>query len=130
MCNKNNKTVKLIKKWLPRIFGCHCNHNRSFSHKGKYFPICARCTGELIGMFLTIPLNLISGVLDFRIYILLMLPLIIDGTAQMFTKYESTNIKRCLTGILFGYSFINMLIIIQLWTNQLASHCAKIIKVN
>ena len=37
-------------KWLPIIFGCHCKEERSFHYKGKRFPICARCTGELAGM--------------------------------------------------------------------------------
>ena len=77
---------------------------------------------------MVIPINLIFGIIDFKIYLLLMLPLIIDGTVQMFTKYESTNIKRCITGICFGYAFINMLIVMQIWTNELAKYCAQIVK--
>ena len=37
---------------------------------------------------------------------LLMLPLIIDGTIQQKTRYESNNTRRCLTGILYGYAMI------------------------
>lgn len=33
-----------------------------------------------------------------------MLPMIIDGTVQMLTSYESNNIKRFVTGFLFGYA--------------------------
>ncbi|MBR1735701.1 MAG: DUF2085 domain-containing protein, partial [Firmicutes bacterium] len=41
---------------------------------------------------------------------LMLLPLIIDGTVQKATSYESTNIKRLITGILCGMGFIFLLI--------------------
>ena len=37
-------------KWLPILFGCHGLDSRSFHYKGQKFPLCARCTGELLGM--------------------------------------------------------------------------------
>ncbi len=40
----------------------------------------------------------------------MMLPLVIDGFVQRFTKYESNNRRRLITGILFGVAFIFMLI--------------------
>ena len=77
-----------IYKYLPVIFGCHCRDDRSFYYKGEKFPICARCTGELIGILLAfvtffffrlnIKLSLISilGLLcylsSFLIYILIL----------------------------------------------------------
>lgn len=39
-----------------------------------------------------------------------MIPLIIDGLIQFKTEYESNNQKRFVTGLLFGYGFINLLI--------------------
>ena len=36
----------------------------------------------------------------------LLLPLIVDGAVQAGTRYESTNGKRLVTGILFGYGGI------------------------
>lgn len=42
---------------------------------------------------------------------LLMVPLIVDGFCQMLTPYESTNLRRLLTGILFGYGFAALLAI-------------------
>lgn len=42
--------------------------------------------------------------------ILLMVPLIIDGFLQLLTQYKSNNIKRLVTGILFGYGFFNIFI--------------------
>ena len=46
--------MKFITKYLPIIFGCHCRADRSFYCKNKKFPICARCTGELIGIIVSI----------------------------------------------------------------------------
>lgn len=33
---------------------------------------------------------------------LMLLPLVLDGGIQLCGRYESNNIRRCLTGILFG----------------------------
>ena len=41
--------IPWLYKWLPIVFGCHCRPDRSFYWKGKKFPLCARCTGELAG---------------------------------------------------------------------------------
>lgn len=35
--------------------------------------------------------------------VLIMIPMIVDGMVQMFTKYESNNRRRFITGFLFGY---------------------------
>ena len=86
-----------IYKWLPIIFGCHCRSDRSFYWKGTQFPICARCTGELVGILLcpvTFPLVSWSP----WIFAVLMLPMILDGVIQMLTSYESNNRRRFLTG--------------------------------
>ncbi len=40
----------------------------------------------------------------------LMIPMLIDGFAQQLTVYESNNIKRLITGILFGVGFVTLLI--------------------
>ena len=89
-------------KWLPVICGCHCRDDRSFYFRGRKFPVCARCTGMLAGwvagcatyFFTRIPL---------RWLVVMILPLIIDGTAQQLTKYDSRNTRRLVTGVLFGY---------------------------
>lgn len=89
-------------KWLPVVFGCHCRDDRSFHYKGVKFPVCARCTGELVGILLSlicVPFFRCSVQVSF----LLLVPMILDGFIQLLTKYESTNIRRFVTGLLFGY---------------------------
>ena len=96
-----------IYKWLPILFGCHHRPERSFFYKGTQFPLCARCTGELLGIILGIcgygfihPKPVTAA--------LLLLPLIVDGTVQALTSYTSTNGRRLLTGLLFGYGLITL----------------------
>ncbi|OUQ59257.1 hypothetical protein B5E58_05640 [Tyzzerella sp. An114] len=98
-----------IYKWLPIIFGCHKRADRSFFHKGKQFPICARCTGELVGMILSAFLFYIY-IPPLNFCILIMVPMIIDGFLQSLTKYESNNILRFITGFMFGYGLISLFI--------------------
>ena len=102
--------VKWMYKWLPIIFGCHCMDSRSFHIKGNKFPICARCTGELFGVIIGLVLCIFVNpnlILSFVILI----PMIADGLLQSLTKYESNNIKRFITGALFGYGIISLFII-------------------
>ena len=104
-----------IYKWLPIIFGCHCRSDRSFYWKGTQFPICARCTGELVGILLcpvTFPLISWSP----WIFAALMLPMILDGIIQMLTSYESNNRRRFLTGLLFGYALMRLFLVSTIWT--------------
>ena len=93
-------------KFLRLFFGCHARPDRSFYFRGKQFPICARCTGELVGMIVCIPTLIFWGCPSFGIVLLLMVPLIIDGSVQKLTSYESGNIRRLISRILFGMALI------------------------
>ena len=42
--------IDFIYRCLPVVFGCHCIDERSFHFRGRKFPICSRCTGELVGI--------------------------------------------------------------------------------
>lgn len=97
-------------KWLPIIFGCHGRKERSFHYKGKQFPICARCTGELVGMVVSLFSCFFFRTSVFTA-ILIMLPMVADGLIQMFTSYESNNRRRFITGFLFGYGLIMLIAI-------------------
>ena len=98
-----------IAKFLKIFFLCHCRPERSFFYKGKPFPICARCIGELIGIIVGIPIIFKLKDINIRYIFLLSLPLILDGVIQLMTKYESNNIKRVITGFLFGIALIFIL---------------------
>ena len=43
---------------------------------------------------------------ELKIAALMLLPLILDGTIQLKTAYESNNRRRALTGFLFGYGLL------------------------
>ena len=43
--------------------------------------------------------------------LVLMVPMVVDGFIQLKTRYESTNLRRLLTGIPFGYSLVAMLVL-------------------
>jgi len=96
-------------KWLPIFFGCHCRDDRSFIVNHRKFPVCARCTGELAGILMGI-----ICAFFFRpplwLCLALMAPMVIDGFVQLLTSYESTNIRRCITGCLFGFALVMVLV--------------------
>lgn len=101
---------KWLYKWLPIFFGCHCRADRSFSYKGKPFPICARCTGELIGILFSL-LSCFFFRAPAAVCGALLLPLVVDGVVQLKTPYESNNIMRLITGCLFGYGLCQLFLI-------------------
>ena len=105
----DNRAIRALYKWLPVICGCHQRADRSFFIKGQQMPVCARCEGELIGM--VIGLILIFFVRPgFLLPVLLMVPMITDGLVQNLGHRESTNPRRLITGILFGYGFVTVLL--------------------
>lgn len=102
--------IPWLYKWLPITFGCHCRADRSFFWKGRQFPICARCTGELVGMLGAVVL-LWFFMPPLWLTLVMMVPMIADGFIQLKTRYESTNIRRLLTGIPFGYSLVALIVL-------------------
>lgn len=75
-------------------------------------PVCARCEGELFGI--------LAGLIavwfirpPYWLMAVIMLPMIADGLIQGSTKYESTNWRRLITGILFGFGIT--MIILMFW---------------
>ena len=101
--------IKLVYTWLPRVFGCHCRSDRSFYFNGRQFPICARCTGELAGFLFSIILFFFWKP-SISVSFVLIIPLIIDGFVQRLTSYESTNIRRFVTGFLFGVGLMALIV--------------------
>lgn len=43
--------------------------------------------------------------------IVMAFPMVIDGVAQLVTKYESNNMRRFITGLLFGVGIMHAMIL-------------------
>ena len=86
--------------------GCHQRKDRSFFIRGHQFPLCARCTGVLIGQIAT-TITLIVGI---RLALVIAIPLCISFSLVTFIDWyiqhrwntESTNARRLFTGIMGG----------------------------
>lgn len=96
-----------------KLVFCHRRPDRTLRFKGRYFPVCARCTGIYAG-FLIIFLshyfiNFYRSDLLFISFIL-MLPTAIDGTTQLLKWRESRNWIRLVTGLPCGIGYGLLLI--------------------
>ncbi len=92
---------------LGTVIGCHQIPERSFFYKGYQFPVCARCTGILIGYLIGI---LIWFFLphSLAIDIALCIPMAVDGITQYLGARTSTQWLRLSTGILGGIGIMLM----------------------
>lgn len=98
------------------LFMCHRMPERSFFIKGKQFPICARCTGILCGYIVAIICFLYFISFSIIASILLILPMVIDGTGQLYHKWQSTNPRRFFTGLLAGVGIILFIVNVTLFS--------------
>lgn len=104
--------VRKIYNTLMRIghlTGCHQLPERSFHIKGYQFPLCARCTGIVIGEWAAIPLWFIFPV-GFIPACIMGVPLVIDGGLQYLYISPSTNLRRVITGFLAGWGLMTIYI--------------------
>ena len=86
---------------LGYMTGCHQMPERSFFFKGFQFPVCARCTGILIGQvigFFLFPLLRLS----FDSICFLFFLMFFDWWLQRLHLLESTNFRRVTSGLLCG----------------------------
>ncbi|NLK21660.1 MAG: DUF2085 domain-containing protein [Epulopiscium sp.] len=99
---------------------CHQFPERSFFIQGTKMPLCARCTGIYLGMFLGFLYlyfrrrNKGNTPPSFQFLIgmiLCWIPMILDGVTSYMGFRETTNITRLLTGFLFGV-FIPVFIVL------------------
>ena len=95
--------IKLME--FGKIAGCHQKPERSFFIKGWQFPVCARCTGILIGHIAAVTAAIFK--MNFNIYICLgmLFIMILDGGIQYIGIKESTNFRRFVTGVTGGAGF-------------------------
>ena len=117
------KEEKKIKLWrtlmdLGRLCGCHQKPERSFFYHNFQFPFCSRCLGIIMGELIIGPIVLLCGV-NLRWYnLIFLMPLIIDGSIQYLSHYESTNIRRLITGLMAGAGFTMFIISMIFLSNK------------
>ncbi|PAE38955.1 hypothetical protein CHI06_17515 [Bacillus sp. 7884-1] len=89
-------------KRLTDLVPCHRMKSRSITIKGHTLPLCARCTGILLG-YLFFPLLFLLE-LNFPLWlgIVLNLPMVLDGWTQERKLRLSNNPLRLTTGIVSG----------------------------
>ncbi len=91
---------------------CHQRAERSFFIFGEKMAVCARCFGIYAGFLVgTVAYALYrklenKKMPDYKVVLLALLPLAIDGITQLLGFRESTNMLRLVTGMLFGIIFM------------------------
>ena len=83
---------------------CHQLSDRSYEYNENQMPFCARDVGIFVGLALGFIFAIGRKIeLTLPLVILSLVPIGLDGTIQLFTDYESTNIKRIVTGMIAGF---------------------------
>lgn len=95
------KWIKLMR--LGRLTGCHQMPERSFFIREYQFPICARCSGMLVGEIIAyIFLFAFKLLLSPFNAVLFLTVMFSDWLIQFLKIRQSTNLRRFITGILGG----------------------------
>ena len=94
-------------EWLVHQTGCHRIPERSFFLNGKQFPVCARCTGVLLGNITAYILFFIHT-LSIEFYVVGCAVMFVDWFVQYIELYPSNNIRRLITGVIGGYSLASL----------------------
>lgn len=95
--------LKSMNIWLRQSPFCHSIPERCFVYNNRCLPICARCTGILVGGIVSLLIfNIFIIHISYEISFILALPMVIDGGLQYFNRINSNNNRRFVTGLLFG----------------------------
>lgn len=100
---------------------CHRRPDRSFSWRGRQFPVCARCTGIAAG-YVSVIVFAAFGVPAHAVALglLLNLPAALDGGTQALGWRRSNNALRLVTGILCGAGQVMVVAALGLWSGRAA----------
>ncbi len=107
----------IIAKHIFQFF-CHQIPGRSLQYGGESFPLCFRCSGIYLGIFISHLTILLSGRFNKispnrktgLLLILLEIPLAVDGLGDSFNLWNSSGEVRMITGLLLGI-FISLTLI-------------------
>lgn len=107
-----NKVYNFL-MYCGKISGCHQKKEHSFVIKDKQFPVCARCSGVILGYLIGAFLNIFMlYTVSFEMLILFPLIMLFDWTLQYLKFLKSTNLRRIITGTLCGTVFGNYYIVV------------------
>ncbi len=102
-------SLKFRNKKIGLCF-CHRLPERSLTIFGYTMPLCARCTGIVIGSIMALILAYLNIIFSTIIYLMFLIPLIIDGVTQSLKYRTSNNLLRLTTGIIFGVGYVALII--------------------
>lgn len=104
------QSIGQLKNDFGKMPLCNRKPNHGFKIGSYFFPLCCRCTGLICGGIigsLLVLYKILCFENNYFLIILLGTPFVIDAFSQFWFKIESLNIKRILTGILFGIALAN-----------------------
>ena len=101
-----HRYLMVVGKWS----GCHQIPERSFSIKGMQFPICARCTGIVLGYIIDVIFLLIRVNVPVEVCASFIMLMFLDWFVQYIEILPSTNIRRFVTGTLCGIGYFQIII--------------------
>ena len=97
------------------FMGCHQMPSRSFFYHGYQFPICARCTGVLVGQTFAIIFIICGLRLSYHVIVILVGIMGIDWFVQRIGVLGSTNARRLITGTSCGFGLTFLYFYILRW---------------
>ena len=109
MTNKQYNTWKKSMRVFGKLFHCHQLSDRSFHINGIQLPLCARCTGILLGVIIVGPVCCSLLPLNMYVSIVLVFLMFIDGFTQYKGWRKSNNSLRLMTGLGFGYAVVSFM---------------------
>ena len=95
--------------FFGKAFRCHQLSDRSFHIHGVQLPLCARCTGIFLGLFLIGPVLCAVLPVNMLVSFYLFSLMIIDGYTQYHGYQKSNNAFRLISGIGFGYAIVSLI---------------------
>lgn len=104
--SKSNDYVWINMMKIGAKTGCHQRADRSFFVRNRQFPICARCTGVVLGYIIALVV-FIFCMTPLWLCTLLCVIMFLDWLIQYLKIKESNNIRRLITGILGGYGLLS-----------------------
>src|SRR5579863_234725 len=101
--------------WLYRIalvWHCHQRQDRSFFIRRRQLPLCARCTGILVGSF-TVPVYLAH--IRWTLAVTLVALFTVDSLTQLCGLRSSNNVLRFVTGMGFSIAILGLTVGAARW---------------